>query len=295
VAIPVGLLIAAVLGTASAFVDLRPSYAPFVMRHRRLLRRSVVVAALLWFTWTVLRLPGLESPSSEGAAGSTLAVLAGVGFVLYVAAAVRYLVVFRDGMSLLPASVVACFVLLAEAMVGVATTGERSWHASWWEWHGLIVLAFLVVFYAARREWRDERFRTLYLSTTRERTQDVSVMFCDLAGYTSYTAAAGQSQAAQMLAEYYSVAAPLVSKQYGGEVEKSSATASSPPSTPAATSTTTRSGPPVRRWRCSASSARSRPATRGGHASGSGSTAVRRWCASWVGAGTSRTPSSATP
>ncbi|MBV9166070.1 MAG: hypothetical protein JO342_07940 [Solirubrobacterales bacterium] len=28
------------------------------------------------------------------------------------------------------------FVLLSEAMVGVATTGERSWHASWWEWHG---------------------------------------------------------------------------------------------------------------------------------------------------------------
>ena len=176
--------------------------------------------ALVWFAWTVLRLPGLESPTSEGAAGSTLAVLAGVGFVLYVAAALRYLVVFREGMSLLPASVVACFVLLAEAMVGVATTGERSWHASWWEWHGLIVLAFLVVFYAARREWRDERFRTLYLSTTRERTQDVSVMFCDLAGYTSWTAAAGQSQTADMLAEYYSVAAPLVSKQFGGEVEK---------------------------------------------------------------------------
>jgi class 3 adenylate cyclase len=220
VAIPVGLLIAAVLGTASAFVDLRPSFAPFVVRHRRLLRRSVVVAALAWFAWTVLRLPGLESPTSEGAKGSTLAVLAGVGFVLYLVAALRYLVVFHDDMSLLPASVVACFVLLAEAMVGVATTGERSWHASWWEWHGLIVLAFLVVFYAARREWRDERFRTLYLSTTRERTQEVSVMFCDLAGYTSYTAAAGQSQAAQMLAEYYSVAAPLVSKQYGGEVEK---------------------------------------------------------------------------
>ncbi len=220
VAIPVGLLVAAVFGTASAFVDLRPGYAPFVVRHRRLLRRSVMVAALVWFAWTVLRLPGLESPTSEGAAGSTLAVLAGVGFVLYVAAALRYLVVFREGMSLLPASVVACFVLLAEAMVGVATTGERSWHASWWEWHGLIVLAFLVVFYAARREWRDERFRTLYLSTTRERTQDVSVMFCDLAGYTSWTAAAGQSQTADMLAEYYSVAAPLVSKQFGGEVEK---------------------------------------------------------------------------
>ena len=210
-------------GTASAFVDLRPRLrAVRGAAPTRCCGAVVVGRWLVWFAWTVLRLPGAGRPRPARAPrGSSLAVLAGVGFVLYVAAALRYLVVFRDGMSLLPASVVACFVLLAEAMVGVATTGERSWHASWWEWHGLIVLAFLVVFFAARREWRDERFRTLYLSTTRERTQDVSVLFCDLAGYTtSRSAAAGQSQAADMLAAYYSVAAPLVSKQFGGEVEK---------------------------------------------------------------------------
>jgi hypothetical protein len=43
-------------------------------------------------------------------------------------------------------------------MIGVAVTGERKWHASWWEWHGLIVSAYLIVGFAARREWRDERF-----------------------------------------------------------------------------------------------------------------------------------------
>jgi hypothetical protein len=62
-----------------------------------------------------------------------------------------------------PASVIACFVLLSEAMIGVATTGERSWHASWWEWHALIVLAYLIIGFAAHREWREERFRHLYL------------------------------------------------------------------------------------------------------------------------------------
>ena len=220
VAIPVGLLLAAVLGTASAFVDIRPQLAPLVVRNRRLLRRAVVAAMLVWALWTILELPGLESPTSEGAADSTLGVLAGVCTVLYLVAALRYLVVFRGGMGLLPASVVACFVLLAEAMIGVATTGERSWHASWWEWHGLIVLAFVVIFFAARREWRDERFRSLYLSTTRERTQVVSVLFCDLAGYTNFTHTQGQAESAQMLAAYYSVAAPLISKQFGGEVEK---------------------------------------------------------------------------
>ena len=54
-------------------------------------------------------------------------------------------------------------------MIGVAFTGERKWHASWWEWHGLIVSAYLIIGFAARREWRDERFRDLYLDTTRER------------------------------------------------------------------------------------------------------------------------------
>ena len=41
-----------------------------------------------------------------------------------------------------PAATIACFLLLSEAMIGVAVTGERKWHASWWEWHGLIVLAY---------------------------------------------------------------------------------------------------------------------------------------------------------
>ena len=49
----------------------------------------------------------------------------------------------------------------------MALTGERAWHASWWEWHGLIVTAYAVVSYAAHREWHDERFRALYLPTTR--------------------------------------------------------------------------------------------------------------------------------
>ncbi len=220
VAIPVGLLIAAVLGFASAFVDLRPRLAPWVVRHRHALRRAVLGAMLVWSVLTVLELPGLSSPTSEGASGSTLAVLAGASTVLYGVSALRYLAMFRGRVSLLPASVVACFVLLAEAKVGVATTGERSWHASWWEWHGLIVLAFVLIVLAARREWPDERFRTLYLTTTRERTQEVSVLFSDLSGFTSFTAASTAEQVADMLAEYYSATAPLISRHFGGEVEK---------------------------------------------------------------------------
>ena len=71
-------------------------------------------------------------------------------------------------------------------MIGVAVTRERKWHASWWGWHGLIVTAYLIVGLAARLEWRDERFRRLYLPTTRERHQEISVLFADLVGFTGF-------------------------------------------------------------------------------------------------------------
>jgi class 3 adenylate cyclase len=116
--------------------------------------------------------------------------------------------------------VIACFLLLAEAMVGVAVTGERKWHASWWEWHGLIVAAYLVIGLAARREWRDERFRHLYLSTTRERRQHVSVLFGDLVGYTGFAERSTPTEAAAVLDAYCGVAAPLLTRQFGGEIEK---------------------------------------------------------------------------
>jgi len=105
-------------------------------------------------------------------------------------------------------------------MIGVALTGERAWHASWWEWHGLIVSAYVIIGFAAKREWRDERFRHLYLPTTRERQQEVSVLFGDLAGYTNFAEQAGPAEAARVLDAYWSIAAPLLTRRYGGEIEK---------------------------------------------------------------------------
>jgi adenylate cyclase len=220
IAIPVGLLVAALFGAASAFVDARPTYPALVMRRRRLLRGAVVAAMAVWFLWTVAKLPPLSRPTSEGSTGSLLAVMAGLGTVVYAISAARYLAVYRGRLGLLPASIIACFVLLAEAMIGVAVTGERSWHASWWEWHGLIVTGYLVVGFAARREWRDERFRHLYLATTRERSQDVSVLFSDLAGFTTFSERSTPAAVATVLHTYYEVAAPLIARRFGGEVEK---------------------------------------------------------------------------
>jgi class 3 adenylate cyclase len=162
----------------------------------------------------------LTHPSSEGATGSLLAVLAALGAGVYALAAARYWILYRAELALLPASVIACCVLLAEAMIGVAATGERNWHASWWEWHGLIILAYLVVLFAAQREWSDERFRRLYLSSTRERIQDVSVLFGDLVGYTTFSERSSPHEVAAMLRAYYAEASPIISRRFGGVVEK---------------------------------------------------------------------------
>jgi class 3 adenylate cyclase len=220
VAIPVGLLVSAVFAAGSAFVDGRPRFAQLVIRRRTPLRASVLIVMAMWFAWTVASLPPLRGPNSEAASGSLLAVLAIVGTIVYAVSAARYWSIFRHRWNLLPVAVIACFLLLSEAMIGVAVTGERKWHASWWEWHGLIVMAYLIIGFAAHREWRDERFRHLYLSTTRERTQDVSVLFGDLVGFTAFAERSAPADVAAVLNAYWGIAAPLVTRQFGGELEK---------------------------------------------------------------------------
>ena len=220
VAIPVGLLVSAVFAAGSAFVDVYPSITSWSIRHRALLRLSVLTVTVAWFVWTVSKLPPLRSQESEGATGSLLALTAVIGTIVYAICAVRYWIVFRQRQSLLPWATIACFVLLSEALIGVATTGERDWHASWWEWHGLIVTAYVIIGFAARREWRDERFRNLYLPATRQRHQVVSVLFSDLVAYTTFAERQPVSEAARVLRAYTAVAAPLITRRFNGDLEK---------------------------------------------------------------------------
>ncbi len=220
VSIPVGLLVGAVFAAGSAFVDVRPRGAALLVRRRRLLRMVVLVLMGLWLVLTVADLPPVGGPDGEAATSRFLIVIAVLGTLLYAVSAWRYWGIFRQSRSLLPATVVACFVLLSEAMIGVAVTGERKWHASWWEWHGLIVTAYLIVGLAARLEWRDERFRRLYLATTRERHQEVSVLFADLAGFTSFSERSSPTAVAAVLDGYWGIAAPLITQRFGGALEK---------------------------------------------------------------------------
>ena len=63
----------------------------------------------------------------------------------------------------------------------------RSWHASWWEWHVLMLMAFGAIAYSASREDGEERFSDLYLDQTAAGKREVSVMFADLEGFTTFS------------------------------------------------------------------------------------------------------------
>ena len=220
VAIPVGLVVSGFFAVGSAFVDARPDLGPRLIRHRAKLRGAVLLAMAVWFLWTLADLPPLSGPDHEAATTTVLATIAVLGVVLYAVSAARYWQLFRQGPTLLSTAVIACFLLLSEAMIGVAITGERKWHASWWEWHGLIVLAYLIIGFAAHREWREERFRDLYLPSTRERRQEISVLFGDLEGFTTFSERAEADEVAAMLGAYWGAAAPLLTRRFGGEIEK---------------------------------------------------------------------------
>jgi class 3 adenylate cyclase len=144
--------------------------------------------------------------------------LAALGAALFAVAAVRYLGLARARRSLLPIAVATGYLLLAEAIL--ATALARNWHASWWEWHLLILIAFGLVAWAARREWREERFAALYTEETASARREVSVLFADLVGFTSFSEGRDPREVSSMLNAYFEVAVPAIVEEHGGEVDK---------------------------------------------------------------------------
>jgi hypothetical protein len=249
VAIPVGLLVSAVFAAASAFVDVRPGFAAALIRRRSLLRAAVLVSMAGWFAWTVAELPPLRAPSGEAATDTFVLVLAAVGAAIYAVTAARYWLIFRQRRNLLPAAISACFLLLAEALIGVAVTGERKWHASWWEWHGLIVTAYLII--GLRRSGMARRAVPAPLSADdaraspgRQRPLRRPRRLHRLRG--ALDADGGRDRARRLLG----VAAPLLTRRSAARWRSSSATGSSRSSTDAATSRTTPCARRARRSRC---------------------------------------------
>jgi hypothetical protein len=170
IATPIGLVLAAGFAAASAMQ--RDGHgegpSPTTQRYLRLGLSALIVAwagASLGKLEVLHHAPGEEAPPA-------LRVLAPLAIALYAFAAVRYLDLYRRRRRTLPLAVAVAFVLLAEAMIAIAF--GRSWHATWWEWHLLMAIAFGSVLLAARSEYRRERsvsaaFGGLYLERTLER------------------------------------------------------------------------------------------------------------------------------
>ncbi|HLL87207.1 MAG TPA: adenylate/guanylate cyclase domain-containing protein, partial [Thermoleophilaceae bacterium] len=112
----------------------------------------------------------------------------------------------------------AAFALLAQAMIAVAF--GRNWHATWWEWHLLMLIAFALVAWTAQRQWHEECFGDLYLDETTAGSREISVLFADLEGFTSFSERHDAREVSEMLNAYFEVAIPPVVEHHGGDVDR---------------------------------------------------------------------------
>jgi class 3 adenylate cyclase len=215
-ATPVGLLLASVFALWSS-APLDGGRATWVLTHAGRLRGAVVLVVLVWGAWSLASLAPLDESFVPESAAGELWVLAVPGAVLYTVAALRYLGLARRRRSLLPLAVAAAWALLGEAIIAVALAD--SWHATWWEWHLLMLAAFAAIAGAARREPESERFGDLYLDEVAGGTREVSILFADLHGFTSFSESRSSDEVQEMLNTYFGAVIPAVRAE-GGRVDR---------------------------------------------------------------------------
>jgi class 3 adenylate cyclase len=216
VATPVGLVVAAALAAASART-LGPAGRAAVMRHARTAQILLVAVLAGWGALSLLGAGPLGGTGRPERASGPLVGLALLGVGLYAWAVVGYWRLWRRRRSALVLGVACAWVLLAEATLAVAA--GRDWHASWWEWHLLMLAAFALIAVAAQREWHEERFAGLYADGPGEGVREVSVLFADLTGFTGFSERHHPRAAAEMVNRYLEAAIPEVARR-GGEVDR---------------------------------------------------------------------------
>jgi adenylate cyclase len=216
IATTLGLLVASVFAAASA-LPLTPERSAAVIRHATALRAGLIGVMVLWAALSLGSVPPLDDPTPAERATGPLVVPAILGVLLFAFAGWRYAAMtLRTGSTILLAVASAC-ILLAEAMVAVAFA--RSWHASWWEWHLLMLVAFGAIAYSARQEESAERFSDLYLDDTAAGKREVSVLFADLEGFTTFAEGRDPRVVSEMLNAQLRLAIPEV-ERHGGEVDR---------------------------------------------------------------------------
>ena len=218
-----GFLIATPVGLAIGSVFAALSTAEFsgdrAVRHVRIgkrLRWALLGLMVLWAVWSLASLPPLDRPPKFAERFPLWLAIPAV--LLYAGSAVRYVQLWRRRPSLMLLAVPSALILLAESMVAIAFA--RNWHLSWWEWHVLMLLAFGLVALSAQASWREERFAELYLPQTSAGDREISVLFADLEGFTSFSETHEPDEVASMLNEYFAAAVPAVVAPYGGDVDR---------------------------------------------------------------------------
>jgi adenylate cyclase len=209
IATPIGLLLAGGFAALSS-LD-RELVRP------RLLEVGLLIGLAAWLVASLALFPDLEDVAIPERLSFTLVALATAGSILYAFAVVRYVQLWRKRPSGLLLAFTVAFVLLAEAMIAVAVS--RSWQASWWEWHVLMLAAFVLMAWAAHREWHEERFSPLYGDETATGTQELSVLFADLQGFTAFSEAHEVDEVGRMLNTLFEAAIPEI-ERHAGEIDR---------------------------------------------------------------------------
>jgi class 3 adenylate cyclase len=215
-ATPVGLVIAGAYAAASG-LELGPQKSADVMRAASSLLAGLAVVVVAWAVVSLAEVWPLRGPLGAEEIDGWQVGLAATGVVLYAAAALGYFALFRRRGGRFLLVVTLAFVLLAEAMVVIVWA--RNWQVSWWEWHLLMLGAFVAIGLSARSEWYEERFSALYLERTLSGARDVSILFADLQGFTSFSERSSPGDVAAMLNAYFERLVPLL-EQTGGEVHQ---------------------------------------------------------------------------
>ncbi|KHL18777.1 class 3 adenylate cyclase [Mumia flava] len=216
-ATPVGLALGSVFALASSG-DLTGERDRTALRWAQAMRWGIIGFAVLWAAASLMRIPPLREQGVAEEVDGLLTAFAGAAIVLYGVSAYRYLRLWARHRSLMLLSMASAFVLLAESCVSVVL--GVSWHLSWWEWHVLMLAAFVLVALGARIQWHEERFADLYLEDTTAGNREMSVLFADLKGFTTFSEQHTARDVTAMLNAYFEVAVPPVVRRYRGEVDR---------------------------------------------------------------------------
>lgn len=214
---PVGIMLGSLFAAASV-VDVEPAGRHRALRLARGLRLALIALMALWAALSLARVPPFEQGPGPERAHGLLLVGAVVATLLLLGAALAYVRLWLRRGGMLPAAMAAALVLLAESMVAV--TIAPNWRFSWWEWHLLLLGAFILVAWGAQQSWHEERFAPLYSQDTLAGRRELSILFADLKGFTTFSESHEPVHVAEMLNAYFDVAIPAVARRHGGTVDR---------------------------------------------------------------------------